>query len=566
MFSLEATAASIVLAAATTFAPLICAAADERADENRWKHRFEMVAMRDGIRLGTHIWFPDGDGPWPVVLVRTPYGGDGVAVGGEARRLLENGYCIVGQDMRGRHRSEGESPAFASDGWGMHKDGYDAVEWVAAQPWCTGKVGTWGASGPGNTQMMMAGAAPPSLACQHIGIAGADMFSQSFLQGGQLRLEMAIYWLHQGGWDVAAHAKMALEHPTYDDYWATMNLNEPGVRPNAPMLNWGGWYDIYSQGAIDAFMAGKHRGGPRARDHQILVMGPWPHGIAKDFGAARLPHDALTPPLIDCLGYFDHYLKGIKNEFAAARPVYYYTVGDVTDPDCKLNRWRTADDWPPPCELTPLYLHGNGALSFDPPSADGTPRSFVYDPLDPVPTLGGNNLFLDKGPFDNREIEKRPDVLVYTSAPLRHDIEVTGRVGVKLFVSSSCPDTDFTAKLCDVYPDGRSYNVLDGIVRMRYTDRFRALRALEPGRIYEADVDLWSTSWVFRAGHCIRLDVSSSNYPRFETNANTGELLPLSVRIDDPFTTNPERRTARARNTVFGDSTHASHVLLPIAR
>ena len=545
---------------------LSCAAvADETEEECKWKQSFEMVPMRDGVKLSTYIWFPKGEGPWPVVLVRTPYGGHGI-LGWEADRLLENGYCVVGQDMRGRFEAEGNALAFTADGWGEHKDGYDCVEWVARQPWCSGKVGTWGLSGPGNTQMMMAGAAPPSLACQHIGLAAADMYRQSFFQGGELRGELAVYWLYQGGWDLAAHAKMGMEHRTYDAFWRKMNLNEPDVHPNAPMLNWSGWYDIYSQGAIDAFRAGKHRGGPKAKNDQILIMGPWPHGIAKDFGEARLPLNALTPPMIDNLLYFDYYLKGKKNEIADAKPVYYYTIGDVTDPECKLNRWRTADDWPVPCDYTPMYLDGDADLSFEKPSADGAPRSFMYDPNNPVPTLGGNNLFLDKGPFDNRELEKRRDVLVYTSAPLDEDMEITGRVKVKLFVSSSCKDTDFTAKLCDVYPGGRSFNVLDGIVRMELTDDFTATRLLEPGKIYEAEIDLWSTSWVFRKGHSIRLDISSSNYPRFETNPNTGELFPLSVRLDDPMKPNPDRRTMRARNTVFSDAMHASCIVLPVVR
>lgn len=529
-----------------------------------WRQQFEMVPMRDGVKLGTYIWFPKGDGPFPVVLIRTPYGGAGV-VDWQTERLLENGYCIVGQDLRGRFKSEGTALAFSADGWGEHKDGYDMVEWVAKQPWCTGKVGTWGISGPGITQTLMAGAAPPSLACQHIGVAAADLYRQGFFQGGELRLEMSLYWLHKGGWDMQAHGEMAAKHPTYDDYWKKLNLNEREVRPNAPMLNWSGWYDIFSQGNIDAFIAGKHRGGPKAKNDQILIMGPWPHGIAQNFGLAKLPHEVLTPPMIDCLAYFDYYLKGKKNDIANAKPVYYYTVGDITDPECRLNRWRSADDWPVPCKYTPMYLRSDGAMSFAKPKV-GEPRSFTYDPKNPVPTLGGNNLFLDKGPYDNRELEKRPDVLVYTSAPLEADLEVTGRVKVKLLISSDRTDTDFTAKLCDVYPDGRSLNVLDGIVRTRFIDDFTKERMLESGKVYEVEVDLWSTSWVFRKGHCIRVDVSSSNYPRFETNPNTGELLSLSVMLDDPMKPNPNRRTVKARNTVYSDATHASCIVLPVVR
>ena len=549
----------LITLAATIAVALSCQAAD-----HKWRQLFEMVPMRDGVRLSTYIWLPEGDGPWPAVVVRTPYGGHGVGSGWQSERLLENGYCLVGQDMRGRFKSEGKAPAFTADGRGEHKDGYDCVEWVAKQPWCNGKVGTWGASAPGITQMMMATYPPPDLTCQHIGIAAADLYPQTYFQGGQLRLELVLYWLNKGGWDVQEHLTMGLRHFTYDDFWRQFSLNEPDVRPNAPMLNWAGWYDIFSQGAIDAFIAGKHRGGPKARNDQILIMGPWPHGIAKDFGKARLPQEALTPPLIDCLAYFDHYLKGKNNEVANAKRVHYYTIGDILDPECKLNRWRTADDWPVSAKHTPLYLHPDGKLSFEKPGRDGGAKSFMYDPKNPVPTLGGNNLFLEKGPFDNRELEGRPDVLVYTTAPLEKDTEVTGRVKAHLFVSSSCKDTDFTAKLCDVYPDGASYNVLDGIIRMLFTDGFTQTRPLEPGRIYPAEIDLWSTSWVFRKGHRIRVDISSSNYPRFEANPNTGEKLSLSVDPSDPVNKKVERRTIRARNTVYSDAAHPSCVVLPV--
>lgn len=526
--------------------------------------RFELVPMRDGVRLGTHIWFPEGQGPWPVVLIRTPYGAKEV-LDWELRRLRENGYCIVAQDMRGRFSSEGSAPAFTADGWAGPMDGYDCVEWIARQQWCNGSIGTWGKSGPGITQTLMAGAAPPSLDCQHIGFAASDLFRQGFYQGGQLRLSMAMWWLMRGGWNLQEHAQLAAEHPVYDDFWKNYNLLQPDVHPAAPMLNYAGWYDIFLQGAIEAWQAGTLNGTAKARRQQLLILGPWPHGIAKDFGLARLPQNALTPPMIDPLLWFDRHLKGKDNELADAKPVYYYTIGDVTSPTDPLNRWREADGWPVPHTDTPLYLSGEGGLSRTAPEVGGRPRSFMYDPLNPVPTLGGNNLHLDKGPFDNRELEKRPDVLVYTSPELAEDLEVTGSVRVRLFVSSSAPDTDFTAKLCDVYPDGRSLNVLDGIIRMRFHQGVDREVLLQPGRIYEAEIDLWSTSWVFRKGHRIRLDVSSSNYPRFETNPNTGERLLLSVDLNNPQKPNPDYQPRKARNTVFADSAHPSALILPVA-
>lgn len=566
LFTLSSSWAVVIVVLLLVALLCSCAVAEDQAAKKQWAHKFEMVPMKDGTKLATHITFPEGEGPWPVVLVVTPYAAKDVAGFWESERLLENGYCIVAQDIRGHGESEGKATAFEACGWGEKQDGYECVEWVARQPWCSGKIGTWGKSGPGITQVLIAGAAPPSLTCQHIGLACADLYRDSFFQGGELRLAMTFNWLHAGGWDLKEHARMGLDHLTYDDFWAKRNLNEPDTRPGAPVLAWSGWYDIFSEGTINTYLAAKRRGGPRAKNDSILIMGPWPHGIAKDFGQAHLPFDALTPPMIDSLLYFDYYLKGIKNELADAKSVYYYTIGDLTDPECKLNRWRSADDWPIPCEYTPMYIHGDGSMSWTMPEAGGAPRSFIYDPKNPVPTLGGNNLFLDKGPFDNRELEKRPDVLVYTSAPLDDDMEVTGRVKVKLYVSSSAKDTDFTAKLCDVYPDGRSFNVLDSIVRMRFTDDFTKQRLLEPGKIYEAEIDLWSTSWVFRKGHSIRLDISSSNYPRFEANPNTGEVFPVSVSLDDPQKPNPDWKTIKARNTVFADEAHPSCVILPVIK
>lgn len=543
----------------------ICAAS-EPPQPAAWKHTLEMVSMRDGVKLATHIWFPTGTGPWPVVVSRTPYDGSTTINQPDVQRLLANGYCVVGQDVRGRFLSEGSALAFTPDG-GDHRDGYDTIEWVAKQSWCNGKVGAFGGSGSGIPFVMMAagGGAPPSLACQHLQISMADLFG-SYVHGGEVHFP-GLNWLEMAGWDLNAHLQSLKDRPVYDSYWRLRRLDEAGVHPDVPTFSRGGWFDSFCPGSIDTYTVSRRQGGPKAKNNQILILGPWPHGIDWEFGLARLAPDARTYPLSDVVHYFDHYLKGAQNEFAHPKPVHYYTIGDITDPTCPLNRWRTADDWPMPCEYTPMYIHDDGSLALEKPAVDGRPKSYIYDPMNPVPTIGHSSAGIPIGPVDNRELEARPDVLVYTSKPIAENLEMTGRIKVTLFVSSSCKDTDFTAKLCDVYPDGRSINIADSIVRMRFDKNLTVQRELEPGRIYKAEIDLRYMSWVFQTGHCIRLDISSSNYPEYEKNPNTGDFFPLSATHFSPaLVPNPDWKCVRARNTVFADQMHASCVVLPIVR
>lgn len=520
------------------------------------KHRV-MMPMSDGVRLRTDVYLP-GDaerdaGPWPIVLIRTPYN-PGDDLGWQMQRLFEHGYGIVMQSLRGRFGSEGSGPVFMADGWGEHQDGYDCVEWIARQPWCNGKIGTWGLSGPGITQYMMAGSGPPSLTCQHVGLAAADLYGQALFQGGEFRKYLVENWLAQNGFDLVAHRELMVQYRDYSPLWDAYNLPKAAARVNAPILHWGGWFDCFGQGNIDAFVAAQYHGGPRARGKQRIIIGPWPHGIAKDYGEVHLPEEVLTPPHIDPLEWFDYWLKGVQNEAATADPVYYYTIGDLFHAEAPGNRWRSAKDWPVPAQGTKFYLQPGGGLSQELPPADAEPMAFDYDPKNPVPTVGGANLFLDKGPMDQRKVEQRPDVLAFTSEPLTEPVEVTGRIRVKLWASSSATDTDFTAKLCDVYPDGRSMLLNDGIIRARYHRSFSEPELLKPGEVYEFDIDLWSVSVIFNKGHRIRVDISSSNHPRFEINPNNGDLFPN------------QHPSVVAHQRICVDRDHPSHVLLPVVR
>jgi putative CocE/NonD family hydrolase len=341
-----------------------------------------------------------------------------------------------------------------------------------------------------------------------------------------------------------------LKHPTYDDFWKGLSAEAHANKVNAPGLFIGGWYDIFQQGTINSFTTIQKHGGPNARGRCFLVIAPTAHGAFTQKveypDVARAPLNYAAP-----LNILDHWLKGERNGVEKLEPVHYYVMGDATDKKAPGNFWRSAAGWPPPATVIPFYLRADKTLGKGKPDGDGR-LAFEYDPKNPVPTVGGQNLIISKGPMDQRKVESRKDVLVFTTEALAAPVEVTGRVGARLFVSSDCPDTDFTVKLCDVYPDGKSMLVTDGIRRASLRNGFGKRESLEKGRVYEVEVDLWSTSLIFDKGHRIRVAVSSSNAPRFEPNANTGDPHPI------------EGKTRVATNTVHLSAAHPSHVLLPI--
>ncbi len=512
-----------------------------------------MLPMRDGVRLATDVYLPDGEPPFPVILIRTPYGKDSLKTIGEegARR----GYAVVIQDTRGRFASEGANLPFEGDGWWENRaDGVDTLHWIARQPWCNGKIGTWGGSALGINQLMLAGAGTDQLTCQHITVAEPNLY-QSLFPGGVFKKSLVEDWLR-----ATQHAPDALQHwthhPAYDHFWQARDVNRRYARVNAPAVHIGGYYDIFAQGTIDAFVGYQTRGGHGARGKQKLLMGPWAHGVLqKKVGELEFPN-ADQPPCAfhDPWRWFERYLKGVQNGVDREPAVVYYVMGAVGEPNALGNEWRTANRWPPlPTRPTPLYLHADRSLSFEKPAREDALR-YTYDPNAPVPTLGGRELTLPAGPRDQRAIESRPDVRVFTSAPLEQPLEVIGRVKAILYVSSDAPDTDFIVRLCDVYPDGRSYNIAEGALRMRYRESLSREKLMTPGKIYHAEVDLWTTAIVFNKGHRLRVHVTSSSYPAYDPNPNTGE----------PF--RASERTRKANNTVHCGGRFASCVVLPIAR
>lgn len=510
----------------------------------------EMVAMSDLVKLATDIYLPgDGTGKYPVIVARTPYGkSQGKPVAGVAGM---RGYAFVIQDMRGRFKSEGH-PAiiFGNEGLGEHQDGRETLEWIARQPWCNGKIGSWGGSALGITQNMAAPVSPLELKGQFVAVAFSDYYSQSAYQGGAFRTQLLERWLRGNGL-IDKNLETFVAHPQYDNFWKRLNFESHAGTVRAPAVYTGGWYDIFLQGTINAFTAVQHNGGEGARGKCRLVIGPIGHGT---FNELKYPANAAKGPACgDAFAWYDYVLLGKDNAAAKEKAVHYYVMGDPTDPQAPGNYWRHADDWPPASRPTPFYFHPDGTLVQETPPQGNDSKSYSYDPKNPVPNVGGQELGVPLGPMDQRRVENRPDVLLFSSPVLDKPIEVTGRINAKLFVSSDCPDTDFTVKLCDVYPDGRSMLVTDGILRARYHQSFEKESFLKPGEVYELDVDLWSTSLIFNKGHRIRIAVSSSNSPRFEANPNTGK----------PFRADKETRVAV--NTLHLSMKYPSRIILPVA-
>lgn len=482
------------------------------ADETKIEPTLHTVPMRDGTKLATDVYLPpDGQPPFPAILMRTPYGRAGAQ--GDAQRLCRRGYVMVSQDIRGRGQSEGHHAIiFHNGGWGKRRDGHDTLRWIASQPWCNGKVATIGGSAVGITQNMLAPDAPEVLKGQIVLVAFSDMYSQAAYQGGVWRKSLLEGWLTLTKM-ADVNMKTFRDHPNYDEFWAELNPEAQARRVNAPGVFIGGWYDIFLQGTINSFVAIHNNGGPNARGRCRLIIGPIAHG---EFNELKYPPNSRLPLAPADLRLFDYWLKGQDNGAENDKAVQYYVMGDPTDANAPGNLWRQADNWPPPAERTAFYFHPDGRLVRGTPPDKKQTLSYRYDPNDPVPTVGGQNLLLPKGPMDQRKVESRPDVLLFTTDVLNEPIEVTGRIHAKLYVSSDRPDTDFTVKLTDVYPGGRSMLVTDGILRTRFRDSFEQPELMQPGQVYELTVDLWSTSLVFNKGHRIRVAVSSSNSPRFE--------------------------------------------------
>ena len=589
------------------------AAAQSNADDVTC--HVEQVPMRDGVPLATEVYLPRQSGNYPVVLTRSPYTRGSLAAGSNCdnprlTELARRGYVGLNQDARGRYRSGGAFDPFQQEGG----DGYDTVEWAAQQPWSDGRVGIFGASYVGVTTLQAAAHAPPHLVTAVAEITASDYHDNWTYVNGAFDLHLNQGWtlaffladsyrrsLYGSGFSlqeidrrVAARMEAGrrdllskwvwmlplnsmpafredapyyydwLAHPDYDSYWRQVDIEQRYADITVPVLHTGGWYDVFAVGTVRNFVGMRANGGsPAARNGTKLVMTCCGHTRAQ--GLIGWGPEAQTFDAALTNRWFDHYLKGVDNGIDREPDVQLFVM---VPPDSGTDAggfYLAADEYPLP-QAQPIRFHlgsggrantrhGDGTLSREAPA--GPPDRFVYDPADPVPTMGGNLCcgdFLLRGAVDQSDIELRDDVLVYTSEPLAEDLVVIGPVTVRLWASSTARDTDFTAKLVDVHMDGIAHNVLDRIVRARYRNGSKSAPSLiTPGETYEYTIPLGDTATVFRRGHRIRLEVSSSNFPHFDRNLNTGHPLGQDAAM------------VTATQTIFHDAAHPSYVELPVA-
>ena len=467
----------------------------------------------------------------------------------------ELNYVFVIQDNRGRFASEGIDSCFWDDGWGTKQDGYDTIEWIAKQSFSNGKIGMYGASACGIVQLLATGAYTPHLTCMIPEVAAYDFYNYTVFQGGEFRYSMIYDWLNGQGsvwmWDFWR------SHPNYDDTWKKMDLRTRLSGVKTPGLHIGGFIDIFTDATINACFDLQNYGGEGAKDRQRMIMGWWSHPNynSREQGDITLPPNGTYDLGGVMIKWYAYHLRNSENGVMDMPVMTYYLLGDVDRyPSSPGNDWYSTDKWPPDSTvLEKWYLSSDGLLLRNQKPDGGTPyREFKYDPKNPVPTNGGRNLTRNWGIKDQREQENRSDVLVYQSEILQEPVIVTGPVIAHLQASSNCKDTDFTVKITDVYPDGRSLLMADGILMGRHYKRMDGEDLLEEGRIYEMKVDLWSIAVAFDKGHRIRIAVSSSNYPRFETNPNTGETFGKNTY------------TKTATNRVYNTDGYFSYLSLPV--
>ncbi len=523
----------------------------------------EYVTLRDGVRLAANVFKPEGKGPWPVVLSRTPYIKDGRIdpekdpngvknrenLVKQARRYTDAGYVYVLQDVRGKGRSQGFYAAFEND----IEDGYDAVEWAAAQPWSNGKVGMTGGSALGITANSAAMAAPPHLKAAYVIVAPADRLSYSY-PGGVLKEKDTIGWLSQQG--VPQSTLDQTRGRSLDDVgWNRVAMTTNRKYIQVPIYNVGGWYDIFNGGTVENFEYLQNQGAKGARGNQKLLMGPFGHG--------PLSGD-LAYPGADRLGlagdqeirWFDYWLKGQDNGIMDEPPVKYFMMAAARkDALSPKNRMIASANWPPAYREVRYYPGEGDALSNKAPTSASRKVSYRFDPADPVKTYGGANLTFEKGPEDQRLVGQRQDYLRFQTPVLDRDVAIAGPVKVELYAATDGPDTDFVAKLVDVYPDGYEALVLDAPIRTKFRNGRlpEDIRMMTPGAPEKLVIDLWPTAITFEKGHRIALHITSSNAPRFEVNPNTGEppaLGKLKPRV--------------ATNTIYMDEAHPTALVLPV--
>jgi len=540
-----------------------------------------MVPMRDGVRLASDVYRPDAPGRFPVIVTRTPYDKRNPEHKYDfaAKLFATQGFVCIIQDVRGKFDSEGAYYPYMTEA----EDGHDAFEWASTQEWSNGNVGTYGFSYWGSTQWLPAPYHSEHLKAMIPIVTGQNLYER-WIYNGIFRWNDVLFW-HYGttcrthrdldgidldkairrlplieadnalGVDLPAFNHW-IQHPTPDMYWDQIRVDDKVAQIRAPALIIDGWYDYYLDSALADFNRIRAGGGSEEARMSRIIIGPWTHEAESEFEDVDFgPEADFMMQIKTMLRWYGYWLRGEDNGVTREGPIRIFVMG--------RNEWRTEREWPLARTRYEKYyfhssgransVHGDGELNMDPPGGE-PPDHFVYDPANPVPSVGGTSIYgaAKAGPKDQREVERRGDVLVYTTDTLDEDVEVTGPVRLVLYAASSAKDTDFSAKLVDVHPDGRAINIQAGMVRARYRDSFTEPSFLERGVVYEFDIKVGSTSNVFKKDHRIRLEVSSSYFPEFSRNLNTGAEIGTTSEM------------VTADQTVYHDAERPSYLLLPI--
>ena len=532
------------------------------------------IPMRDGVRLMANIYLPSEHARVPAILVRTPYN-KGADITPNYQAFVEHGYAVVVEDVRGRYESEGTFQPLRQE----PNDGDDTINWVARQSWCDGKIGMMGGSYVGIVQWKAALLNNPHLKAIFPVVSGDDDYRDRFYStGGAMKLGNRLEWMSENlrvpeyhpdfskyvlhlplrTADIAATGRtsemyqLVMRHPAFDSFWRGISTREQLAKIRVPVFSVGGWYDNFAESDLDAY-ATLHKNSGLNR----ILIGPWPHNMSLKFDGVDFGPDASVPIRELQMEWFDQWLMGKDVPLVSQPPLKIFVMGE--------NKWLDAREWPPEGSRPRSFYFqsngrantssGDGALSEKPARGIVSDR-YVFDPRNPVPTLGGavccNPRIFPWGPMDQRAVEQRDDVLVYSTRPLKQPVEVVGPVQVVLYISTSATDTDFTAKLVDVFPDGYARNLTDGILRLRYRESLEKSQPAKPGEVYPITVDAGVTSNVFLKGHRIRIEISSSNFPRFDRNPNTGGSPADGTKL------------LKASQTIYHDREHPSHVVLMV--
>ena len=531
----------------------------------------QSVEMRDGVALTTDIYLPDSEGEYPTLLVRDIYSNGSTAVRQRyAKFATSNGYAFVFQSARGRYDSEGRWYPYFQE----INDGDDTLTWIAKQPWSNGKVGMFGTSYLASVQWLAALNRNPALVAIAPAMSPGNYYRDVAYPGGAFSLLSRARWgvglvgsrtnmafpvdwiggidhlplitlAESVGYNVR-HFQDWLEHPSYDAYWKPLNLEGRASEMAVPALNFGGWYDVFLRSTIGSYKTMTEEAATEsARRGQRMIIGPWPHGwnASRQTGDLDFGEDSLIPVDEILLEWFDYWMKDGPAPDGA--PIRLFVMGE--------NVWREETEWPlARTDYRPLYLHADGSMRSESPSARSASRKYRYDPADPVPTLGGNIMEPKlRGPYDQAPLDDRTDVLRFMTEPVSEATEITGPITAEIYASSSAPDTDFMAKLIVVKPNGMAFNLVDGVIRARYRNGFETPELIEPGEVYQYSIDMWATSYLLSPGDRLRVDITSSNFPRLARNLNTGA----------PFAMTSEM--AVADQVIHMNRRYPSHIVLP---